>query len=272
MIMSLSTIAYYITEAKSARQFFLRIFYAFFKNFCEGLPRQEIAQVLEACPNDQWRLIFALARYGGLRIPSELHGLTWDDILWDKKRFIVHSPKTEHIEGKETRVVPIFPELEQYLYKAFEQAESGQKKVITICNVNSGSNFRTQASRIVKRAGLKCWPKLFQNMRASRETELAESYPIQVVTDWIGNSPDIAMKHYLQTTEEHFARAVKVAQNQAQQVSESARNALQEEESEITKGNISSIAYETLQKLAKLFWGKELQMIPPRGLEPLLPG
>lgn len=45
-------------------------------------------------------------------------------------------------------------------------------------------------------------------MCASRETELAENYPIQVVTDWIGNSPEIAMKHYLQTTEEHFARAV----------------------------------------------------------------
>ena len=55
----------------------------------------------------QWsgiRVIFALARYGGLRIPSELYGLTWDDILWDKKRFIIHSPKTEHIEGRETRI------------------------------------------------------------------------------------------------------------------------------------------------------------------------
>jgi hypothetical protein len=28
------------------------------------------------------------------------------------------------------------------------------------------------------------------------------------VTSWLGNTPNIAMKHYLMTTEEHFARAL----------------------------------------------------------------
>ncbi|MHC4755941.1 MAG: tyrosine-type recombinase/integrase [Planctomycetota bacterium] len=79
------------------------------------ISRVDIQKVLDACPDNEWRLIFALARYGGLRIPSELYGLTWDDILWDKKRFIIHSQKTEHIEGKETRICPLFPELESYL-------------------------------------------------------------------------------------------------------------------------------------------------------------
>ena len=31
---------------------------------------------------------------------------------------------------------------------------------------------------------------------------------IQVVCDWIGNTEAIASKHYLQVTEDHFARAV----------------------------------------------------------------
>jgi hypothetical protein len=31
--------------------------------------------------------------------------------------------------------------------------------------------------RIIKRAGLKPWPKLFQNLRSTRETELAEDFP-----------------------------------------------------------------------------------------------
>jgi len=31
---------------------------------------------------------------------------------------------------------------------------------------------------------------------------------MHVVTAWLGNSPDIAKKHYLQLTEEHFQRAV----------------------------------------------------------------
>jgi len=60
----------------------------------------------------------------------------------------------------------------------------------------------------VRRAGLQPWPRLFHNLRSSRETELVETYPVQVVTAWLGNTPAVAMKHYLMTTDEHFNRAV----------------------------------------------------------------
>ena len=66
--------------------------------------------VLDACPNNEWKLIFALARYGGFRCPSEVLALTWGDILWDQDRFIVRCVKTEHRAGHEMRIVPIFPE------------------------------------------------------------------------------------------------------------------------------------------------------------------
>ncbi|QDT97681.1 site-specific integrase [Gimesia aquarii] len=36
---------------------------------------EEAQKVINACPNSEWRLIFALTRYGGLRMPSELTGL-----------------------------------------------------------------------------------------------------------------------------------------------------------------------------------------------------
>jgi hypothetical protein len=55
------------------------------------------------------------------------------------------------------------------------------------------------------------WPKLFVNLRSTRETELVEQFPMHVVTAWLGNSPDIAKKHYLQVTEDHFAKAVEKA-------------------------------------------------------------
>tara|TARA_R110002072_G_scaffold273413_2_gene434338 strand:- start:82900 stop:83307 length:408 start_codon:yes stop_codon:yes gene_type:complete len=70
------------------------------------------------------------------------------------------------------------------------------------------TNLEPQFGKIIKRAGLKPWPKVFHNLRASRETELADEYLIQVVCDWIGNSPQVASCHYLQTTEEHFKKAV----------------------------------------------------------------
>ena len=50
------------------------------------------------------------------------------------------------------------------------------------------------------------WPKLFQNLRSTRETELADQFPIQVVCEWIGNTEAVAAKHYLQVTEDHFAK------------------------------------------------------------------
>lgn len=50
-------------------------------------------------------------------------------------------------------------------------------------------------------------------MRASRETELVSAgYPIHVVTAWLGNTPAIAQKHYLLTTEADFDRAAGVDQ------------------------------------------------------------
>lgn len=69
------------------------------------------------------------------------------------------------------------------------------------------SNLRTQLERIIQRAGLKPWPKLFQNLRSTRETELAETYPIHVVCAWIGNTEKNAAKYYLQVTDEHFRQA-----------------------------------------------------------------
>ena len=62
-------------------------------------------------------------------------------------------------------------------------------------------------TRIVEQAGIKPWPKIFQNLRSTRETELAETYPIHVVCAWLGNSQPVAAKHYLQVTDDHFAHA-----------------------------------------------------------------
>ncbi len=166
----------------------------------------EAARVLEACPDAEWRLLFALGRYGGLRVPSEVLGLRWSDIDWQGGRFTVTSPKTAHYEGKESRVVPIFPELRPYLLEAFEHAPAGAEYCITTYRA-AGVNLRTRLLKIIRKAGLNPWPKPWQNLRATRETELADSFPSHVVTAWIGNSVQVAVKHYLQITDDYFARA-----------------------------------------------------------------
>jgi hypothetical protein len=115
---------------------------------------------------------------------------------------LIRSPKTGN------RWIPLFPELRPHFEEAFECAAAGELYVVTKTR-NAGSNLRTTFEKIVYHAGLEPWEKPFQNMRASRETELAQTYPLHVVTAWIGNSAPVAAKHYLSVTEDDFDRASK---------------------------------------------------------------
>lgn len=179
--------------------------------------REEIARVVKACPDHHWRTIVALSRYGGLRCPSEVLSLRWQDVDWEASRIVVQSPKTEHHAGKGSRTIPLFPELRPALTEAFELAPDGAEFVVDprfrkAAMGKAGwmnANLRTAFEKIIRRAGLQAWPRLFHNLRASRETELVETYPVQVVTSWLGNTPSVAMRHYLMTTDEHFETAVK---------------------------------------------------------------
>ena len=114
-------------------------------------------------------------------------------------------------------MVPIFPELETYLRDAFDPENVF---VVTIAT-DATKNFRTRFTKIIKRAGVTPWPKLFQNLRATRQTELSDQFPAHVVCEWLGNSQAVANKHYLHTTEEQFEQARKAAHKAAQYPSES---------------------------------------------------
>jgi len=178
--------------------------------------REMARKVLEACPDAQWRLIFALSRYGGLRCPSEHLALRLDDVDWELERITVHSPKTEHHEGGASRIIPLFPELRPHLEAVWHAAPPGEKYFIT-CYRHRNQNLRTRLFKIIRRAGLTPWPKLFHNLRASRQTELMEALPNHVVNKWIGNSREVAERHYLQVTDDHFRRALQICARDATQ-------------------------------------------------------
>ena len=184
----------------------------------------EAEKILAARPSTQWRLLFALARYAGLRIPSESHGLTWDAIDWSQSRMIVKSPKTEHHEGHEERIVPIFPKLMPYLQAAFDEAEEGETNVVTL----STNNLQRNLIRIIERAGVESYVKPYHTLRSSCQTELVNTFPDFAVAKWLGNSVRVADKHYLRMTDDLMKRAAGVdseaAQNAAQSASEPSRN------------------------------------------------
>jgi len=231
--------------------------------------RDMTEKLLAACPDAQWRLLVALSRFGGLRCPSESLALTWGDVDWERERIRVRSPKTEHLVGGESRTIPLFPELRPYLEEAFEQAEPGTLHVVTICR-DASKNFRTRFARIIGRAGLEAWPKPFHNLRASRETELAETYPVHVVCQWIGNTERIAAKHYLQVTEVHFEQAVQRAAKSdvtALQKAKQSAAASKSQQTQTTKKAPVSQGFSPM--LTSQVNVCQFVHIPPRGVEPL---
>jgi len=70
------------------------------------------------------------------------------------------------------------------------------------------SNLQTEMTRLLRRAGVSGWPRLFHSMRASRQTELQREFPLHVVCSWLGNSPRIAKQSYLLVTDEGFSRTL----------------------------------------------------------------
>lgn len=159
------------------------------------ITRADLKILLENCPTDDWRLILVLARYGGLRCPSEVLSLRWEDVNWRKELVTVTSPKTERYEGHATREIPLFPELRDWLGK-YKDSLGDRKYVVDekfrkAANSPQGwksCNLRTTFEKIIWRSGLKPWPKLFHNFRGSRVTELMDEFPVTVVAQWMGHS------------------------------------------------------------------------------------
>ena len=180
--------------------------------------RETVAAIMEKCPHDEWRLLVVLSRYAGLRIPSEALTLTWNDVDWEKGRLTVRSPKTEHHAGKAQRTIPLFPEVKECLDRLWAVAPEGTDVFTKLQRTAQFSatgwkavNLRTQFLKIVKRAGVEPWPRLFHNMRASCQTDLEQRFPSYVVCAWMGNSESVAKAHYLQVLPEHFEGALQSA-------------------------------------------------------------
>lgn len=139
-------------------------------------------------------------------MPDSFRGSGLD---WANDRIHFRSPKTEHHEGHESREIPLFPELLPFLLDARELAEKKTGYVITKRRETTGAALRRQMARCIDKAKVESWPRVFHNLRASRQTELEDEYPSHAVNAWMGNSEDVARDHYLQVTDEHFRMAAK---------------------------------------------------------------
>lgn len=189
---------------------------------------EEIEAVLAAAPDAEWRLLIGLARYAGLRTPSETSLLTWDDIDWEAGLMRVRSPKTERHAGHEQRTVPIVPRLMELLEERRAECDAGDDHLVTI---QSAGGRRRKMVAMIEAAGVEPWDQTWQTLRRSREVEwMNDGIAPYLVCKWLGHTLGVSARHYTIAVPDEVLSKVtgrKVTQNVTQHASARERTALQ---------------------------------------------
>ena len=159
--------------------------------------------VLPALPDDESRLVVLLARYGGLRCPTEAFALRWQDINFKGSVIKIRSSKLAGYGQKGVRDIPLDPLLREALLKVGPGAPEDR---VALRVTSATTNMRKMLLTAVLRAGLTPWPRLFQNLRASCEMDWADWAGHHAAAAWIGHSLAISAKHYVRVRGDHFEK------------------------------------------------------------------
>lgn len=150
-----------------------------------------------------------LARWGGLRA-AEILRVRVADVNCEERALLVRDTK----RGR-TRRLPVFPELDcvidailQHPYCPAGVAMEGRcGRLLPELSQYTTSAMDQRALRLAHSIGIERPQRFWQNMRATRESELMDDFSLKDVCKWIGNSPDVAMRHYALVRGVEFDRA-----------------------------------------------------------------
>jgi integrase len=174
----------------------------------------DVLKVIQHATAQEDRCLLGLARFGGLRVPSEIIGLRWSDVDWELRAMKVISPKTAGC-GKDSRLVPLFPELYDLLLQAHSSSGGGSEFILPTLRIHTNLNVRVR--RLIKAAGVETYPKVMHNLRASCVTDWARKHHVSEVAAWAGHTEIVLHNHYLRNiTPDHASQAaLRAAQQQA---------------------------------------------------------
>ena len=182
----------------------------------------EADDYIESVDHPQWKAIIAIARYCGVRGPSDLLYMQRKHVDFDKQQVTFPSVKNGN------RVCPLFPQVAEhfrylcdrentpsrYLFKDAEQGDHGKKgnwEAVRASGKLKLLNLRETPNSAYQRVtGNNPIPRFFKNCRATRVTELIkiEGFSQHSVCEWIGHTEQISNQHYLMMMEEDHVKAV----------------------------------------------------------------
>jgi len=164
-----------------------------------------IYRVMEHCRDDYDRLLLALARFGGLRISSEIRHLRFCDFT--KNVILIHKDTKTG-----AREVPLFGEIREILDRIVANLDKSFVPTdLVFGNVGSFSSFRHRFSETIRRSGVERWEKLFVNLRSSCITDFVErGYQEKTLDAIFGNSAVVRSRHYVQfRKDKEYAKVLK---------------------------------------------------------------
>jgi len=113
-------------------------------------------QVLAHIRGTENRLVFGLSRWAGLRTISEHRRLRWGDVNWETHKCSCTHQKPSDTNGKESRAIPIFPEVAKLLAERFEDAAEGEEYILPSYRLASS---RKATGMFVARSGVLAWTR-----------------------------------------------------------------------------------------------------------------
>lgn len=165
-----------------------------------------VEDAIDQCRDSDTRIAFAMGRYAGLRLHSELRTMKWEHIELDSDTPTLKTFDSKKREFREP--MPVFPDLARHLLEHREESGNG-KYVISNKNRRNTDNYLYKLmAEAVMRTEHQRWTRLRQNLRTSCENDLLSAgFPENLVVAWIGHTVKVSRESYQKVTKRQIAEA-----------------------------------------------------------------
>ena len=159
-----------------------------------------IDQILLADRDPNFCAVIGLARYAGLRVPSEAKELTWKDVDFDRKLLHVISPKQSSRPECQVRKVPLCGKV----MKLLGRLPRGGPDELVFPKLMTAQALGRRLKLRCKELGIPMWPKALQNLRCSYANWLVRLCGGDIGSRIMGHTTRVAHDFYIGEQESDY--------------------------------------------------------------------